>query len=276
MTLVESACDLNPPSSNPLPEQIFPDISTLESHTKTRLKAALGLRLYTAFFDSLKLVAITDGCALWSLPVKPIEGIHDRYKGRLIDCMGEHSITEARLTCRGIVRMTRLPRLTSPPTAQPRALLRRPPLAKLTFHPPVEAIPPPLESPENQENLPAVDEGQNPPRRIFIEDIQHVVALHYGLTKAKLCSNKRTRAIVRPRQIAIYLSKILTPQTFPQIGYRFGGRDHTTVLHAVRKIEWLIHTSESMARDIALLETLIHERIASTRPFNVRDTTCML
>ena len=69
-----------------------------------------------------------------------------------------------------------------------------------------------------------------------IEDIQRVVAKHYNVSRQELVSNRRTRVIVKPRQIAMYLSKTLTPRSFPEIGRRFGGRDHTTVLHAVRKI----------------------------------------
>ena len=67
-------------------------------------------------------------------------------------------------------------------------------------------------------------------RKVRIEDIQKVVARHYNVSKNDLLSNRRTRIIVRPRQIAMYLSKILTPRSLPEIGRRFGGRDHTTVL----------------------------------------------
>ncbi len=75
------------------------------------------------------------------------------------------------------------------------------------------------------------------PKRVRIEDIQRIVARHYNVSKTELLSNRRTRTIVKPRQVAMYLSKVLTPRSLPEIGRRFGGRDHTTVLHAVRKIE---------------------------------------
>jgi len=97
------------------------------------------------------------------------------------------------------------------------------------------------------------------PRRVRIEDIQRVVAKHYNVSRQELVSNRRTRVIVKPRQIAMYLSKTLTPRSFPEIGRRFGGRDHTTVLHAVRKIEELIAGDTKLSHEIELLKRLINE-----------------
>jgi chromosomal replication initiator protein len=97
------------------------------------------------------------------------------------------------------------------------------------------------------------------PRRVRIEDIQRVVAKHYNVSRQELVSNRRTRVIVKPRQIAMYLSKTLTPRSFPEIGRRFGGRDHTTVLHAVRKIEDLISGDTKLSHEIELLKRLINE-----------------
>jgi chromosomal replication initiator protein len=101
--------------------------------------------------------------------------------------------------------------------------------------------------------------GSREPRRIRIEDIQKVVAGHYNVSKHDLLSARRTRAIVRPRQIAMYLAKTMTPRSFPEIGKRFGGRDHTTVLHAVRKVEELAAADETLAQEIELLKRLIQE-----------------
>ena len=70
-------------------------------------------------------------------------------------------------------------------------------------------------------------------------------------------SNRRTRQVVRPRQIAMYLAKIMTPRSLPEIGRRFGGKDHTTVLHAVRKIEGMIIDDEKLACDIELLKSQV-------------------
>jgi chromosomal replication initiator protein len=76
-------------------------------------------------------------------------------------------------------------------------------------------------------------------RRITIEDIQKRVAEHYGLRMADMLSARRARAVARPRQVAMYLTKQLTPRSLPEIGRKFGGRDHTTVMHAIRRIEEL-------------------------------------
>jgi chromosomal replication initiator protein len=101
--------------------------------------------------------------------------------------------------------------------------------------------------------------GAREPRRVRIEDIQRVVARHYNVSKADLLSSRRTRTIVRPRQIAMYLAKVLTPRSLPEIGRRFGGRDHTTVLHAVRKIEGMIEGDKTLAEEIELLKRMIDE-----------------
>lgn len=98
------------------------------------------------------------------------------------------------------------------------------------------------------------------PKRIRIEDIQRVVARHYNVSKTELLSNRRTRTIVKPRQVAMYLAKVLTPRSLPEIGRRFGGRDHTTVLHAVRKIEGLTGNDSKLAQEIELLKRLINDQ----------------
>ena len=92
-----------------------------------------------------------------------------------------------------------------------------------------------------------------PERRITVDEIQKVVADHFNLKQADLLSERRTRAIARPRQIAMYLCKQHTTRSYPDIGRRFGGRDHTTVLHGVRKIEELMPKEEQIARDVEAL-----------------------
>ncbi|MEP9386634.1 chromosomal replication initiator protein DnaA [Mesorhizobium sp. KR9-304] len=98
------------------------------------------------------------------------------------------------------------------------------------------------------------------PKRVRIEDIQRVVARHYNVSKTELLSNRRTRTIVKPRQIAMYLAKVMTPRSLPEIGRRFGGRDHTTVLHAVRKIEGLSGSDNTLAQELELLRRLINDQ----------------
>src|SRR5262245_5930992 len=97
------------------------------------------------------------------------------------------------------------------------------------------------------------------PKRVKIEDIQRVVARQYNVSRADLLSSRRTANVVRPRQIAMYLAKTLTLRSLPEIGRRFGGRDHTTVLHAVRKIEGLVDTDTALAEEIELLKRLLQE-----------------
>jgi chromosomal replication initiator protein len=97
------------------------------------------------------------------------------------------------------------------------------------------------------------------PKRVKIEDIQRIVARQYNVSRADLLSSRRTANVVRPRQIAMYLAKALTLRSLPEIGRRFGGRDHTTVLHAVRKIETLASNDSALAEEIELLKRLLQE-----------------
>ncbi|WP_205520931.1 chromosomal replication initiator protein DnaA [Propylenella binzhouense] len=101
--------------------------------------------------------------------------------------------------------------------------------------------------------------GLREPKRIRIEDIQKVVSSHFNVSKTDLLSARRTRAIVRPRQIAMYLAKTMTTRSFPEIGKRFGGRDHTTVLHAVRKVEELASGDDTLAQEIELLKRMLQD-----------------
>ena len=97
------------------------------------------------------------------------------------------------------------------------------------------------------------------PKRVKIEDIQRIVARQYNVSRADLLSSRRTANVVRPRQVAMYLAKTLTLRSLPEIGRRFGGRDHTTVLHAVRKIENLVDNDTSLAEEIELLKRQLQE-----------------
>lgn len=97
------------------------------------------------------------------------------------------------------------------------------------------------------------------PKKVRIEDIQKLVANHYNVSRADLLSSRRTASVVRPRQIAMFLSKVLTLRSLPEIGRRFGGRDHTTVLHAVRKIEGLSTADRTLAQDIEFLKRMLTE-----------------
>jgi len=90
-------------------------------------------------------------------------------------------------------------------------------------------------------------------RRITIDEIQRKVAEHYNLRMSDMHSARRARNVARPRQIAMYLSKILTARSLPEIGRKFGGRDHTTVMHAIRKIEELMGDDAQIAQDVEVV-----------------------
>jgi chromosomal replication initiator protein len=95
------------------------------------------------------------------------------------------------------------------------------------------------------------------PKRVKIEDIQKLVATRYNVSRADILSERRTAAVVKPRQIAMYLAKALTPRSLPEIGRRFGGRDHTTVLHAVRKIEKALGDDRLLTEEIELIKRML-------------------
>ena len=92
-----------------------------------------------------------------------------------------------------------------------------------------------------------------------VDQIQKTVSEHYNLKQADLISERRARAVARPRQVAMWLAKQITTRSLPDIGRRFGGRDHTTVLHAVRKIETLVGNDTATADEVELLKRLLQE-----------------
>lgn len=100
---------------------------------------------------------------------------------------------------------------------------------------------------------------QRDARRVRIEDILRIVSRHYKVPRNDLLSSRRSRDVVRPRQIAMYLAKALTSRSLPEIGRRFGGRDHTTVLHSVRKVEQMIKDDGELAQEIELLKRMLEE-----------------
>lgn len=96
-------------------------------------------------------------------------------------------------------------------------------------------------------------------RKVRIEDILKIVSRHFKVPRNDLLSSRRSRDVVRPRQIAMYLAKSLTQRSLPEIGRRFGGRDHTTVLHSVRKVEQLIKDDGDLHQEIQLLKRMLEE-----------------
>ena len=94
-------------------------------------------------------------------------------------------------------------------------------------------------------------------RKITIEEIQKQVAEHYNIRVSEMSSARRARNIARPRQIAMYLAKQLTSRSLPEIGRKFGNRDHTTVMHAVSKVTELIEADPDFAEDVELLRRIL-------------------
>ena len=94
-------------------------------------------------------------------------------------------------------------------------------------------------------------------RRITIDEIQNKVANYFNIKIDDLISSRRIRTFARPRQVAMYLTKKLTTRSLPEIGRKFGGRDHTTVIHAVKKIEELKQNNPKFDEDINLITQMI-------------------
>ena len=92
-----------------------------------------------------------------------------------------------------------------------------------------------------------------PVNKVNIERVIRAACGHYKKGRAEFLSARRTNDLVRPRQVAMYLAKTLTTRSLPEIGRRFGGRDHTTVLHAIRKIEALLPVDEKIAEAVRVL-----------------------
>jgi chromosomal replication initiator protein len=94
-------------------------------------------------------------------------------------------------------------------------------------------------------------------RHVTIDEIQKKVAEHFNIKMAEMTSARRARIVARPRQVAMYLAKQLTPRSLPEIGRKFGGRDHTTVMHAVKKIEELTAADRALGEDVELLRRML-------------------
>jgi len=97
-------------------------------------------------------------------------------------------------------------------------------------------------------------------RKTTVEEIQRKVSDHYNIRLSDLIGPKRVRTFARPRQVAMYLCKQLTQRSLPEIGRRFGGRDHTTIMHGVKRIEELRGKDSQIAEDLELLRRSLEEQ----------------
>ena len=91
-------------------------------------------------------------------------------------------------------------------------------------------------------------------RRVTVEEIQKKVSEYFNIKLSDMVSIRRSRVVARPRQVAMYLSKTSTPKSLPEIGKLFGGRDHTTVIHAVKKVEQLCEIDIAFYEHIKVLK----------------------
>jgi chromosomal replication initiation ATPase DnaA len=96
-----------------------------------------------------------------------------------------------------------------------------------------------------------------------IEDIIKAVATHYGVSRNDILSHRRTANVVRPRQVGYYLAKVLTLKSLPEIGRRFGGRDHTSALSGIRKIERLRQTDTCLEMDLRVIAATLGGSLAA-------------
>jgi chromosomal replication initiator protein len=94
-------------------------------------------------------------------------------------------------------------------------------------------------------------------RRVTIEEIQKRVSEHWNIRLTDMSSARRARAVARPRQVAMYLAKQLTSRSLPEIGRKFGNRDHTTVMHAVSRVAELMERDHAFAEDVELLRRML-------------------
>jgi hypothetical protein len=103
------------------------------------------------------------------------------------------------------------------------------------------------------------------PGRVWVKHVIRLVCKHYNISRADILSSRRSQGIVRPRQVAFYLCKELTGRSLPEIGRKFGDKDHTTVLHGVRKIEQLIANDPEFASEVAFLRNKLLNAAAPTK-----------
>jgi hypothetical protein len=134
--------------------------------------------------------------------------------------------------------------------------------------PPVETIEPRTSWVERQKVIPLprprwfgiveeIDPAPPEPRPLLVEDIQRVACKYFSVQRNDMLSPRRDVRVAYPRHIVMYLAKTLTMKSLPEIGRRLGGRDHTTILHGVRKIERLVRTDWEVAYDVAHVEALL-------------------
>jgi len=214
---------------------------------KNRIHAEVGDDVYSSWFTRMDLDSIGDGAVRLTVPTRFLKvWIQSHYAEHVLGCWQaeDDHIGRLELVVRNCVLKSALspqkPEVAAPPVvttskSEP-AVAVNGAVDRLVLADEVQNRQPILGDGFSDNGTAAVPGKPNP----SVTRIQEVVARQYGVSRFDLLSSRRTANIVRPRQVAMYLCKTLTLRSLPEIGRRFGGRDHTTVLHAVRKISWLV------------------------------------
>jgi chromosomal replication initiation ATPase DnaA len=243
---------------------------------QARLRATVGSEKYSTWLVTLRLGDIRETIMYCSVPTTFLKHwIEKHYAKSVVECV--------RLEWPEITAVYILHRQTGQPLPIPdiaeakkeEELIGKPKPTSMESRPPDTA-------PPEDENVKTEDSGQDdqgedeegsstlshepspdPNRRIYVIEIIRYACTRYKLARKLMLSEKRTRDIVKPRQIGMFLSKHMTNRSLPEIGRTFGGRDHTTVLHSVRKVEELIRDDIEFAFEVASLEAQIrHMQLA--------------
>ena len=221
----------------------------LEGWTRVRgrLRAEVGDDIYSSWFARMDLEGIEDGAVRLSVPTRFLKSwIQAHYAEHVLACWQaeDDHIGRLELVVRNCLLKSALspqkpevaaPSVVTTSKSEP-AVAVNGAVDRLVLADEVQNRQPILGDGFSDNGTTAVPGKPNP----SVTRIQEVVARQYGVSRFDLLSSRRTANIVRPRQVAMYLCKTLTLRSLPEIGRRFGGRDHTTVLHAVRKISWLV------------------------------------
>jgi hypothetical protein len=178
--------------------------------------------------------------------------------GSMIEAIEQASVSQVAAHRARLDRMARLNPIAARPVPMPIAIVARP----------VSHTVPALQCTSWPEWVIEIAHGgSTQPRRAQlyppIRDIIEVVAEFYSVRPLDILSARRTFEIVRPRQIAAYLAKTMTPKSLPEVGRNFGGRDHSTILHAVRKIARLLESDIQLADECKAIQALIMERMSA-------------
>ena len=215
-----------------------------------RLRTMLSAEVYAAWFTRLKVLAVDD-VAILSLPTPFLVAWLRRHHGDTL----RDAVTAVAPTVADFALALRS-------TGAARATLEAVLAQVVTPEPPLPAVTaPPRLAPFDTSEVVANDKrARVPARQCRIALIQHRVAWHYGMDRAAMLLPRRTADVVRPRQVAMYLAYTLTSRGLHYVAQRFGGRDHTTVLHAARRVAGLAERDPAFAAEVEDLRQVLESR----------------